>query len=87
MKVKFSIIITCYNRRKFIEDVLEVQSINMEYLEIAMKFCIIDDCSTDNSLKIIREYENLIKLIKNSRNLGLPASRNKGDKNQKENIF
>ncbi len=83
MKVKFSIIITCYNRRKFIgrcvRSAINQHGISRDSYEVL----VIDDCSTDNSLKIIREYENLIKLIKNSRNLGLPASRNKGIKKSK----
>ena len=87
MKVKFSIIITCYNRRKFIgrcvRSAINQHGISRDSYEVL----VIDDCSTDNSLKIIKEYENLIKLIKNSRNLGLPASRNKGIKKSKGEYF
>lgn len=40
---------------------------------------IIDDCSTDNTLKIIEAYKDTptVKIVKNPRNLGLSATRNR----------
>jgi glycosyltransferase involved in cell wall biosynthesis len=75
---KISVIMAVYNSEKFlseaIESVLNQTSGDFEFL-------IIDDCSTDNSLKIIEEYrkkDNRIVLIKNKKNLGRPKTRNKG---------
>lgn len=43
------------------------------------EFIIINDCSTDGSLDIIKSYRDVrIKLVENNKNLGLTASLNKG---------
>ena len=55
------------------------QSIDKSRYEII----VIDDASTDNSEKIIKKYSKEITLISNKKNLGLPASLNKGINNAK----
>lgn len=45
------------------------------------EFIIIDDCSSDNTFRILREYaekDSRLKIIKNEKNLGLTKSLNKG---------
>ena len=64
-------------------DILLNQDFKEKY-EIIM----VDDCSTDNSNKIILEKKtNLIKLITLSNNVGPASARNEGIKQQRENIF
>lgn len=78
--MKFSIIITCYNREKFISrcirSALSQRIVDRSQFEVI----VVDDKSKDKSIKLINEFESMIKVIKNKRNLGLSISRNKGIK-------
>ena len=67
-----SILITNYNKEKFLKKCLD--SI---YKQTYKNFEIIlyDDCSTDNSLKIIKKYKK-IKLIKNQKRKNKSSARN-----------
>lgn len=74
-KVKVSILISTYNKSKFIEKTLESilnQTFDLNKLEVI----IVDDCSTDNTLdlvsKIITGFPNY-KLIQLDQNSGTPA--------------
>ena len=75
---KVSIISPIYNREKYILRFLRsVQNQKFNDIEIIM----IDDCSEDNSIKLIEEYQRKderIVLIKNKRNKGTLISRNLG---------
>lgn len=67
-----------YNGDQFIAEAIE-SVLNQTLKEF--EFIIINDCSNDESLNIIREYSNLDKrivLISNENNLGLSKSLNKG---------
>ncbi len=79
-----SIIIPMYNSEKYILDALRsalVQDVDKEII-------VIDDCSTDNSLKTVLDYvnnnHNVLKdktriiVRKNSKNLGVAKTRNLG---------
>ena len=56
-----TVIMTNYNAEKYIEETI-VSILNQTYTNFEL--IIVDDCSTDSSLKIIREYENNFKNIK-----------------------
>ena len=75
---KVSIISPLYNRERYILRLLKcIQSQTFKNLEIIL----IDDCSMDESVKIIEEnikIDNRIKLIKNKKNKGTFISRNIG---------
>ncbi len=75
---KVSIILPTYNGERFIKD--SVQSvINQSFLD--WELIIVNDCSTDNTLNIIKQYANTdsrIKIISNKKNLKLPLSLNRG---------
>ena len=62
-KILFSILITNYNKGKYIE-----KTINSCLKQKIKKFEILvyDDCSTDNSLNILKKFKN-IKIIKNKK--------------------
>ena len=72
-----SVIMSNYNTpeeylREAIESILNQTYKNFEFI-------IIDDCSTDNSLEIIKSYnDERIVLIENEENIGLTKSINKG---------
>lgn len=78
MGVKVSIVMSCYNAENTIEKAIQ-SVLNNTYKNIEL--IIIDDCSTDNSLKIIsKQRDSRIKVIKHKRNLGAGVSRKDGIK-------
>ena len=78
-KEKISVIICCYNTEKYINKCIE-SVLNQTYKNLEL--IIIEDCSTDNTLKLLNKYgDSRIKLLVNKKNKGLSYSRNKGIKN------
>ncbi|EOI6144376.1 glycosyltransferase family 2 protein [Campylobacter coli] len=76
---KFSILTPCFNHEKyikyFIQSILEQSFENFELI-------IVDDCSSDNSIKEIQKFQDSrIKLIKHSYNKGINATLNTAFKN------
>lgn len=75
---KISVIVSVYNTEKYIEKCLD-SLLNQTYSNI--EIVVINDCSTDGSLKILKKYakkyDNMI-LIENKENKGLSYSRNVG---------
>jgi len=71
-----SIIIPVYNTEKFIEECIE-SALNQTYKEI--EIIVVDDGSTDGSLKIIKKFINQIKIISKS-NGGTASALNTGIK-------
>lgn len=73
--MKVSVVITSYNYDKYIKDAIE-SILNQSYSDFEL--VIIDDCSTDNSVEIIKQFEDeRIKFIQNEENLGLKSSMQK----------
>ena len=69
-----SIVIPCYNAEKYIKNCIDkVLSINVE-----KEIIVINDGSTDNSLRILQNYNNRIKLLNFDKNLGVCHARNVG---------
>ena len=76
--VMISIVTTCYNLEDYIEDCL-VSLINQSYENLEL--IVVNDCSTDNSLSIIKKIadkDSRIKIINNDINLGAGKSRKIG---------
>ena len=75
---KISVISPIYNRERYILRLLKsIQNQNFNDIEIIL----IDDCSIDNSIKIIQDYQQFderLILIKNFKNKGTFISRNLG---------
>ncbi|WP_407272812.1 glycosyltransferase family 2 protein [Radiobacillus sp. PE A8.2] len=67
--MSFSIIIPAYNEEKSIAIVLQQIVENIRDAEII----VVDDCSTDNTVEIIKQFER-IKLIKHTTNMGPTAA-------------
>ncbi len=82
-KPKLSIIIPLYNSEKYIKETIEsILSQSFKSFELI----IVDDASTDNSLKITRELikkDNRIRLFKSKTNKGRASSINVGLRNAK----
>ena len=71
-----SVIMPVYNAEAYLKKAIE-SILFQTYQNI--EFIIIDDCSVDDSKKIISEFEDSrIKIILNNNNLGISASLNKG---------
>ena len=68
-----SIYVPVYNGEKTIEKC--VNSILNQTLK-PNKILIINDCSSDNTLEILKKYENKIKIHNNLKNYGVSYSRN-----------
>lgn len=80
MNDKVSIIVPVYNVENYIGKCLEAL-INQTYTNI--EIIVINDCSTDNSLKVIKTYEkkaNNIYVINLEKNMGVSNARNLGIK-------
>lgn len=76
--MKLSIIIPCYNEEKTLNIIVEKV---LKFNEIPKEIIIIDDCSTDNSKKIIKELKNNyneIKAIFSEKNTGKGGALKKG---------
>lgn len=75
---KVSIVMPSYNSAKFIER--SINSVLNQTFE-DWELIIIDDCSLDNTMEIIRQYcqlDSRIKLKIHHKNLGVAESRNRG---------
>lgn len=80
MKIKVSVIIPVYNCQKYLDRCV-LSLINQSLSEIELIF--VNDCSTDNSLNILKKYKNnyqnnKIIIIDSKENLGVGGARNKG---------
>ena len=78
---KVSMVLPVYNGEKFLDKSIS-SALNQTFKDF--EFIIINDGSTDNSLKIIKNYQDKrIILIKNKKNKGSVAAYNLGLKNSK----
>lgn len=76
--IKISIVLPSYNRSDMISKTIE-SCLNQTHKNIEL--IIVDDCSSDNSVEIIKQYakeDSRIKFIQNSQNKKLPATLNVG---------
>ncbi len=71
--MKISIIIPCFNEEKTIGQVIEKV---LNFNDFEKEIIIVDDCSTDNSLEIIKKYsiDKKIKFFEHKVNLGKGAT-------------
>jgi glycosyltransferase involved in cell wall biosynthesis len=67
--MKFSIIIPCYNEERYIIDVLKKVNNQKKFFQI--EIIIVDDCSTDNTIKFLKQRTELYdKIIISNQNKG-----------------
>ena len=74
---ELTIIIPCFNAEKFLNKCID-SILNQKYNNFDL--ILINDCSTDNTLNIIKSYKkkyDFIKVINNSSNMGAGYSRNR----------
>ena len=83
--MKISVCMASYNGSKYIKN--QIQSILIQ-LNNKDQLIIVDDCSIDNTLQIIKNFkDSRIKLIKNNRNVGVVATFQKAMKFAKGDII
>lgn len=73
-----SVLMPAYNAEKYIGEAIE-SILNQTYKNF--EFIIVDDCSTDNTIKVIEKYmkkDKRIKLYKNKENSGVAITLNNG---------
>lgn len=79
MEELVSVIMPNYNGAKYIKD--SIDSVLAQTYQ-NWELIIVDDCSTDNSLEVIAQYQDeRIKVFKNEKNSGAAVSRNKAIEN------
>lgn len=80
--VKISVLLMTYNHSKFIKQAIE--SILMQKTNYSYEIVVNDDCSTDDTLKIIEHYKSLypekITILDNRQNLGITKNYKRGFK-------
>jgi glycosyltransferase involved in cell wall biosynthesis len=77
-QIKVSVITPVYNTEKYIGEMIE-SIIGQTFRDF--EFILVDDCSTDNTVSIIKKYardDQRIKLFQNEKNLGIAGNRNRG---------
>ena len=78
MNPKISVVMSVYNGEKHLRESIE-SILNQTFTDF--EFIIVNDGSTDNSLEIIKSYDDeRIKIINNEENIGLTKSLNKAIK-------
>jgi glycosyltransferase involved in cell wall biosynthesis len=79
-KIRLSVIIPCYNVEKYLSACLNAVYAQ-DIPETEYEVICVNDCSEDNTLNIILEYQRIhenLRLINNEKNIMLGASRNAG---------
>jgi len=80
--MEISVIVTNYNYDMYIERCL--RSLMSQTLKrFQYEIIVVDDCSTDHSIEILKNYKDEIRLFINEKNMGLPYSANLGIKASK----
>ena len=77
-KYRASIIITNYNRSRFIDRAIRSCFDQLMFFNMETEVIVVDDGSSDDSEKIIRMYEPNIIFIKHEKNRGVAAASNTG---------
>ena len=75
LHIRFSIVITCYNQRHFIQDAVGSALLQRNP---SKEIIVVDDGSSDGSVEILQQYGESIQLLKLASNRGALEARNQG---------
>ena len=75
-----TILVPVHNHEQYIGRCLR-SLLNQNFPRNYFEIMVINDCSTDNTKAAINLFKNKISYTENKKNLGLPATLNKGIKN------
>lgn len=77
---KLSVLITSYNHEKYIQEALE--SVLAQKTQFPFEIIVSDDCSTDNTRKILEDYQqrlpSMIRILPSEKNLGITKNLQRG---------
>ena len=76
--VLISVVVPVYNSELYLKQCID-SILRQSFTEF--EFICVNDCSTDNSLKILREYsqrDKRLRILENKKNIGLALTRNRG---------
>lgn len=81
----FTVIIPLYNKEKYVENAIK-SILNQTFTDFEL--VIVNDCSTDQSVKIASDYLGpKVRILHHEKNSGLAATRNTGIKNATSNYI
>jgi len=80
----FSVVIPCYNAENEIKNCLDAL-LNSSYKNF--EIVCVDDCSTDDTSRVINKYSRKVKLLRLKKNSGAAVARNEGVKAAKGDII
>ena len=80
IKCNISLIICNFNRKNFVDRAIR-SCLNQIIIKKSIEVIVIDDASSDDSLEIINEFSDEVKIYQNKKNLGIAKSSNIGLKN------
>ena len=72
-----SIIITCFNKEKFIDRAIR-SCLNQITSGFSYEIIVVDDCSTDNSVDVIERFGQKISVVLLNENKGVAGASNAG---------
>ena len=72
-----SLLIPVFNCELYIERAIR-SALQNKILSPNLEIVVIDDCSNDQTPKILQKFEKKIKLVRHKQNLGLPSALNTG---------
>ncbi|EKN62793.1 glycosyltransferase [Schinkia azotoformans] len=78
--IKLSVLLVTYNHEKYIKEAMD--SILLQQLDYDYEIVVADDCSTDDTLNIIKEYKkqypDKIRILDGEKNLGITKNYKRG---------
>ena len=81
-----SIIVPTYNQEKYLGRCLR-SILSMNFRREDYEIIIINDASTDHTKTVLHAFIDEIRIIENEKNIGLPASLNRGLKEARGRFF
>lgn len=82
IKPKISVVIPCYNSEKYIRETIN-SVLSNQSSRFSLEIIVVNDCSTDNTIKILEEYGPFICIIDKKTNEGACRARNDGIRSAK----
>ena len=72
-----SLLIPVFNCELYVERAIR-SALQNKTLSNNLEIVVVDDCSTDQTSKILQKFSRKVKIVKHSKNLGLPSALNTG---------